>query len=170
MRNNKKTAETSYRIQSNELTSGYHHNTFPSYRIYTSDRYIEFGDGSYSTDKDGVVVENMPRAYGLEVETSCSKINDSKTLSATLSRLIYKDFPNELYKFESDCSLDGLSTTEMIFQPRTKERIRNEYPLYKRAYELYPLFGISCKSDITNCGMHCNISPSVFGKNAENLP
>lgn len=136
-----------------KTVAGYHRSNHDSLKVYTSDRYHELT----ASDK----------AFGLEIETSCTWINvhnlreeGSNAVGALLQEVVFKDFPADFIRFEKDGSISG---AECVTQCMTKEFIRNHYAQFKNLYDVYlPRFGMVPTDE---CGMHVNISLANFGSN-----
>lgn len=142
----------------NATSSNYAYNGFKCNKYYTSDRTIKL-DANFNRP-DGKPL----KGYGLEIELT-STIRSQTVLAEVLDKIIFTKFPADLFKMQNDCSLGGASNAECITQVMTKEFIRNHYPEWKTAFdEYFPAFGI--RADET-CGMHTNISLSVFGASAD---
>ena len=105
-------------------------------------------------------------AYGLEVEIECDGINAPKALSAIMEKVIFPNFKfgDKMFKMQHDGSLRGNTSVEVITQPMTMGRIRNDYAAWKAMYEYMELFDMSADSFSTSCGMHVNLSNALFGK------
>jgi len=148
------------RVQSyhggNFSSESYAYQGFASNKYFTSDRFI--GLDSQFVRPDGKPL----KGYGLEIETECSGISNQTVLAEALSKIVFAQFPADLFKLQNDGSLQGASSAECITQVMTKEFVRNNYAAFKTMYDVYfPAFGITCGS---RCGMHCNISRGAFGK------
>lgn len=132
---------------------------FQSNKYFTSDRYIPMS-AEYAR------VDGKPlKGYGLEIETECHGITNPTVLAEVLNKVIFSNFPADLFKLQRDGSLCGDSSAECITQVMTKEFIRNNYANFKLMYDTYfPAFNISCGP---NCGMHVNISRGAFGRTEE---
>ena len=142
--------------------SGYHHGGYESLKYFNSDRWEAIIRNAYG---QYVRKNGRPLAgFGLEVETECRGIRKLSVLANVFSKIIFAEFPADLFKMESDCSLGGDTSAECITQVMTKMFIRNHYAAFKAMFDDYfPEFGISCDSG--NCGMHVNISNAVLGAN-----
>ena len=98
------------------------------------------------------------------METECNSINNSDVYSNLLQKVVFKLFPDDLFKCEHDCSLGGLTNAECISQLMTKEFIRNHYKDFKTMWdEYFPAFMITTQNQ--TCGMHVNVSNGCFGTN-----
>lgn len=129
---------------------------FKSNRYFTSDRYIALDE--HFNRPDGKPL----KGFGLEIETECYGIDDTRVLAEVLEKIIFSHFPADLFKMQSDCSLDGDTSAECITQVMTREFIRNNYANFKLMYDTYfPAFNIKCGN---SCGMHTNISNAFFGR------
>ena len=105
--------------------------------------------------------------FGLEIETECSTITKTDVLADVFHKIIFPvfKFGADMFKMQSDISLGGSTSVEVITQVMTKTRIRNDYHSYKTMFDHYfKAFGISADSYTTSCGMHVNVSLGVFGK------
>ena len=119
------------------------------FAVRNSDRWIE-ADGT-------------PKSYGFEWEMT-SRIHQTRVLATIIEKCIYPLFPEGLFKQQSDGSLGGNSSTEVISMPMTKAYIRNAYNSFKAAYDF--LAAIDTMPD-DSCGMHVNISMPCFGATRE---
>lgn len=136
--------------------SNYAFDGFGSNKYFTSDRYIPL-DRSFNRP-DGKPL----KGYGLEIELECHGVRNQTVLAEVLHKIIFANFPADLFKMQNDCSLGGDSNAECITQVMTREFIRNNYANFKLMYDTYfPAFQIGCGSG--NCGMHVNISNACFG-------
>lgn len=137
-------------------TESYAFEGFRSNKYFTSDRFI-------ALDAQFVRPDGKPlKGYGLEIETECRGITNTAVLAECLNKIIFANFPADLFKLQRDGSLGGDSSAECITQVMTKEFIRNNYSAFKLMYDTYfPAFRIACG---VNCGMHCNISNALFGR------
>lgn len=142
---------------------------FKSNKYFTSDRYIPLSDG-------WVRVDGKPmKGFGLEIETECWSVKSNRVLANLLYELIFKIFPDDLFKLQHDSSLgtdgdyddENSIGVECITQVMTKQFIRNHYKDFKTMYDTYfRNFEFSC--DRTgNCGMHVNVSNAIFGDTVE---
>ena len=171
MRKDAKTQQTSVTIT---RVAGYHSRTnttenyavqgFEEVRYYTSDRFERLlREGAFYKRPNGKVM----LGFGLEIETECWGISNETVLAETLNKIILAEFPTGLFKLQSDGSLRGDSSAEIITQVMTREFIRNHYADFKKMYDYYfKSYSISA-ARTGNCGMHCNISLGNFGKTAE---
>jgi len=129
---------------------------FGSNKYFTSDRFIPLSATFVRSDGKPL------RGFGLEIETECRGISNTSVLAEVLNKIIFANFPADLFKLQRDGSLSGDTSAECITQPMTKEFIRNNYAAFKLMYNTYfPAFGISCGN---SCGMHVNISRGYFGR------
>lgn len=136
----------------------YAYQGFTSRKYFTSDRYIPL-DANFNRP-DGKPLQG----YGLEIETECQGIRSQAVLAEVLEKIIFAQFPADLFKMQRDGSLDGLSSAECITQVMTKAFIRNQYQAFRAMYDAYfPAFQISCSASGA-CGMHVNISLACLGK------
>lgn len=142
------------------FTGNYAYQGFAARKYFTSDRYINL-------DADFRRPDGKPlKGYGLEIETECNGITSQGVLAEVLDKIIFPQFPADLFKMQRDGSLGGRSSAECITQVMTREAVRNCYAGFKAMYDVYfPAFSISC-SNSGNCGMHVNVSNACFG-NAE---
>lgn len=131
---------------------------------FNSDRKIELDD--HFNRADGQPLQG----FGLEIETECRGINNRSVLAEIMTKVILTRFKfgTDMWKLQSDGSLGGDSSVEVISQVMTKSRIRNDYATYKTMFnEYFPALGISADSFRTACGMHVNVSNACFGKTRE---
>ncbi len=156
-----KTAEIT-RVQGYHEGGSYHSSEayafagFKGNKYFTSDRYIKLNDNFERVDGKPL------KGYGLEIEMECRGITNQTVLAEALNKIIFSHFPDDLFKLQNDCSLDGDTSAEAITQIMTREFIRNHYSDFKLMYNTYfPAFRLCCGA---SCGMHCNISNGVFGK------
>ena len=111
---------------------------FASNKYFTSDRYLKLTPEF--TRPDGKPV----KGYGIEIETECHGIHNTRVLAEVLNKIIFPAFPADLFKLQRDGSLCGDTSAECITQIMTKEFIRNNYQNFKLMYDTYfPTFGIS---------------------------
>lgn len=148
---------------------GYHEGGFTSQTNYaflgfTSNKYFT-GDRFIKLDQHFNRPDGKPlKGFGLEIETECRGLNNATVYAEVLSNIIFKHFPDDLFKLQHDGSLGGDTSAECITQVMTREFIRNHYQSFRLMYDTYfPAFGISC-SRSGNCGMHVNISNGCFGR------
>ena len=140
--------------------NGYHHGGYERALYFRSDRAMPLGPGY--TRPDGQPL----RGYGLEIESECSGYSDT-ILAELYNNIIFKHFPDGLFKMEHDGSLADGHSAECITQIMTKAFIRNHYRDFKAMYDTYfPAFDISC-ARTGHCGMHVNISNANFGDTKE---
>lgn len=107
---------------------------------------------------------------GMEIEVQCNSIHNQTVLAECFSKIILPNFKfgTDMFKMQNDGSLGGYTSLELITQPCSKGRIRNDYAAYKNMFdEYFPAFGISADSYNTCCGMHVNLSNGMFGKTTE---
>ena len=129
---------------------------FESNKCFTSDRFIPLTAEHKRADGKPF------KGIGIEVENVCESITDNTVLANVWKHIIMREFPDDLWKMQSDSSLEGESSVECITQIMTKEFIRNQYPAFKKMFDSYfPAFGITAADD--SCGMHVNISNAWFG-------
>ena len=141
--------------------AGYHHGNsqYSKHFVFASDRPNE-ADASYHLIKDG----SLPAMIGIEVETECWGITNSTIYANLLRDVVFKVFPADLWKIESDCTLNGGDVgAECITQPMTKAFIRNHYRDFKAMYEYFREFGID-PARTGDCGQHAHISLTCFGR------
>ena len=144
--------------------AGYHHGDrqYSKHLVFASDRPNE-ADSSYHLIKDG----SLPAMIGIELETECWGITNSTIYANLLRDVVFKVFPADLWKIESDCTLNGGDVgAECITQPMTKAFIRNHYRDFKAMYEYFHEFGID-PSRTGDCGQHAHISLTCFGRTKE---
>lgn len=143
----------------------YAYRGYKSNKLFTSDRFVRLDENFMRADGKPM------RAYGLEIETECVGIDNCGVLAELYDKIIFAQYPDDLFKMQHDGSLGGDSSAECITQPMTREFVRNQYPAFKAMYNTYfPAFNISA-SRTGNCGMHVNISNGLFGrtKDAQDL-
>ena len=141
--------------------SGYHRGDrqYEKKVIFASDRPQEAND-NYTLKKDGT----LPPVIGIETETECWGITNRTIYANLLRDVVFKVFPDNLWKIESDSTLNGGDVgAECITQPMTKAFIRNQYRNFKAMYQYFESFGISA-SRSGNCGQHAHISLTCFGR------
>ena len=141
--------------------AGYHHGNrqYDRHYVFASDRPQKAND-DYTLEKDG----SLPAMIGIEMETECWGIKSSTIYANLLRDVVFKVFPDNLWKIESDCTLRGGDVgAECITQPMTKAFIRNQYRNFKAMYQYFSSFGISA-SRSGNCGQHAHISLTCFGR------
>jgi len=116
-------------------------------------------------------VDGQPlQGYGLEIETECNGVRNSRVLAEVYDKIIFPcfKFGDVQFKMQEDGSLGGESSAEVITQIMTKSRIRNDYAAYKLMFNTYfKAFRIKADSYETSCGMHVNVSNGCFGKTVE---
>jgi len=135
----------------------YHGGDFESNKVFASDRPSET-DSMYRLP-DGT----LPAVMGIEEETEGWGITN-KYAYATILRHCFRTFPEDLWKIESDSTLNGGDCgAECITQPMTRAFIRNHYRDFKAMFEQFELFGIDCARS-GNCGQHVHISLTCFGR------
>lgn len=140
-----------------EYSSNYAYQGFGENRYFTSDRFIKLDSNFNRPDGKPLV------GYGLEIETENRAIGSSDIRAEVLNSVVFKYFPEHLFKMQDDSSLNN--GTECITQVMTKEFIRNNYPTFKLMYDTYfKALSFTCG---TNCGMHTNISLACFGRDAK---
>lgn len=140
----------------------YHHGSYQKNLVFASDRPNE-ADRNYRLTKDG----SLPAMIGIELETECWGITNS-TVYANILRVAFQHFHKDLWKIESDCTLNsGDCGAECITQPMTKAYIRNHYRDFKAMYQMFDQFGID-NARTGNCGQHAHISLTCFGRTKAN--
>ena len=141
-----------------ENIHGYHHGNYDSYKVFVSDRPTET-DASYRLP-DGT----LPAMIGIELETECWGISNATAYATILKEICFKTFPADLWKVESDCTLNGGDCgAECITQPMTRAFIRNHYRDFKAMFEMFARLGIDC-ARTGDCGQHAHISLTCFGR------
>lgn len=141
--------------------AGYHcgNRQYEKRVVFASDRPQE-ANNDYTLKKDGT----LPAMIGIELETECWGIKSSTIYANILRDVVFKVFPDNLWKIESDATLNGGDVgAECITQPMTKAFIRNQYRNFKAMYQYFESFGISA-SRSGNCGQHAHISLTCFGR------
>ena len=141
--------------------AGYHcgNRQYEKKVVFASDRPQEAND-DYTLKKDGT----LPAMIGIELETECWGITNRTIYANLLRDVVFKVFPDNLWKIESDATLNGGDVgAECITQPMTKAFIRNQYRNFKAMYQYFESFGISA-SRSGNCGQHAHISLTCFGR------
>lgn len=141
--------------------AGYHHGNsqYEKHLVFASDRPNE-ADSTYHLTKDG----SLPAMIGIELETECWGITNSTIYANLLRDVVFKVFPANLWKIESDCTLNGGDVgAECITQPMTKAFIRNHYRDFCAMYEYFRSFGID-PARTGDCGQHAHISLTCFGR------
>lgn len=159
------TTKTAKRVNG-QVQTGYHAGGWSSSVNYA---FLGFAENLYFTsdrtkklDEHFRLADGSPlKGYGLEIELECDGICNSNALAFTLKNLAFQHLPENLFKFQSDGSLSGRSSTEAITQVMTKEFIRNNLPGFKYMYDVFKVYSIGATSG--NCGMHCNMSVGLFG-------
>lgn len=144
---------------------GYHGNYayqgFKSNKFFTSDRFIKLDENFNRCDGKPL------KGYGLEIESECRGIRNQTVYAEVLNKIIFAEFPDDLFKLQNDSTLEGDTNAEIITQVMTREFIRNQYPAFKAMYNVYfPAFNVSCSAS-GNCGMHVNMSNALFGAKEE---
>lgn len=127
---------------------------------FTSDRKIKLTARFERSDGKPL------KGYGLEIEVDSTSIKSNRVLTEVFEKLCVSELPNGLFKYQSDISLGGSSSTEAITQIMTKEAVRNNYPGFKHMFDYMKALGISAV-DSGCCGMHVNISNGCFGGTEE---
>lgn len=155
-------AKQSQRIQYVGIQSYHHRDTIGGGReAYASQG---FSNGFRIANSDRFIEPNETiKSYGVEIEL-CSRINSDLALGIILEKVVFPAFPAGLFKQQSDCSLDGNSTSEVITLPMTKAFIRNHYNDFKAMWMFLADIGTAPNN---SCGMHTNISLACFGKTRE---
>ena len=127
-------------------------------KYFTSDRFIKL-DSNYQRE-DG----KPCKGYGIEFELESWGFTTQTAFATVLREMVFKLFPNGLFKMQNDCTLSGsnIDGIEAITQIMTKEFIRNHYKDFKTMFnDYFPIFDISAVRS-NNCGMHVNISNACF--------
>ena len=147
-----------YHQMNGSRTDNYAYAGFKSNKYYTSDRFIQL-------DADFRRPDGKPlQGYGLEIELGCNGITNQTVLAEVMDKIVFAQFPQDLFKMQNDCSLSGATTAECITQVMTRQFIRNNYQAFRAMYDTYfPAFNIAAND---SCGMHTNISLANFGKTA----
>ena len=141
-----------------ENIHAYHHGNYQKHYIFASDRPCET-DEHYHLIKDGT----LPAVIGIELETECWGIVN-RMVYANVLKIAFQNFHKDLWKIESDCTLDGGDVgAECITQPMTKAYIRNHYRDFKAMYQMFEQFGVD-NARTGNCGQHAHISLTCFGR------
>jgi hypothetical protein len=134
---------------------------FKANKYFTSDRFIKLDENFRRPDGKPL------KGYGLEIETECWGLTNQTIYAEVLNKIIFPNFPDDLFKLQNDGSLDGDTSAELITQVMTKEFIRNNYAAFKVMYNTYfPAFNVSCVRT-GSCGMHVNMSNALFGAKEE---
>jgi len=155
-----------------ENIQGYHEGGYGESYAYSG-----FGENLYfNSDRaerthveNGVLVRESGKplqAWCPEVEIECNSISRSRVLMEVLKKVVFPNFKfgDKMFKVQHDGSLGGESSGEIIPQPMTMGRIRNDYAAYKAMWEYFDALGIETDNYNTDCGMHINISNACFGK------
>ena len=166
----KETKTQTHKAVQSSVATGYHAGSYSTDVNYA---FLGFTENLYFTsdrtkklDANFKLEDGSPlKGYGLEIELESSKICDDNALAFTLKHLAFQQLPQNLFKFQHDGSLGGQSSTEAITQVMTKEFVRNNYGGFKYMFEIFKVFGVSA-TRTGNCGMHCNMSVGLFGKDA----
>ena len=127
-------------------------------KYFTSDRFIKL-DSNYQRI-DGKAC----KGFGIEFELESWGFNNQTAFATVLKQMIFKIFPDGLFKMQNDSTLSGGSCSgiECITQVMTKEFIRNNYKNFKTMFnDYFPIFDISAVRS-GHCGMHVNISNACF--------
>jgi len=167
----KQTQNKAVKTAKRVIVQGYHHREtyelnyavqgFAQNKYFTSDRTKKLDEHFQLEDLTPL------KGYGLEIEVECSRINNAEALAFTLENVAFQYVAKDLFKYQRDGSLNGLSSSvEAITQVMTKEFLRNQYPAFKYAYDVFKLYGIEATA---NCGMHCNMSLGLFGTTAATI-
>lgn len=134
----------------------YAYRGFKANKYFTSDRYIKLDESFNRPDGKPLM------GFGLQIETVCRGVHNQTVLAEIFDKIIFPNFPADLFKMQNDSSLGGDTNAECITQVMTQQFIRNNYASFKVMYDTYfKAFNISCDA---SCGMHTNISLSCFGK------
>lgn len=145
-----------------ERIHGYHGGRFDKYGVFVSDRMTE--TDRYYRLPDGTILP----VIGIEMETEVWGITNSVAYATILRRCCFSTFPENLWKIESDVTLNGGDCgAECITQPMTKAFIRNHYRDFKAMFETFDELGIN-NARTGNCGQHAHISLTFFGRTKKN--
>lgn len=149
---------------------GYHNGSFGS-ESYAYDGFK--GRWYLNSDRKLPLDEHFRRldgqslkGFGLEIETECRGVHNRAVLAEIMDKVIFPRFKfgSVQFKMQSDASLHGDTSVEVISQVMTKSRIRNDFPAYYAMFnEYFPTLGISADAATTSCGMHVNVSNAIFG-------
>jgi len=154
--------DTARDYRTNYAFRGYTRNWY-----FNSDRKLPVhSEGGIMVRDDGQAMQ----AYGLEIEVRCYGIQNQTVLAECCEKIIFPvfKFGAEMFKMQNDCTIGGDTGVEIITQPCTKSRIRNDYAAYKTMFNTYfPAFNMVADSMETTCGMHVNVSNACFGKTEE---
>jgi len=146
---------------------------FPTNEYFNSDRTEPTAvvDGKLvRLDKKTGLPSGLPmETVGLEVEVECNGIVKLEALSAIAEHILFPNFKygDRMFKMQHDGSLGGATSVEIITQPMTIAKIRNDYPAWKAMFEYMRKFDMSADSYDTDCGMHVNLGVDLFGKTEE---
>lgn len=159
--------KTAKQVNSN-LRQCYHQTTssLTNYAFQGFEKNLYFtSDRTKELDANFRLASGQPlKGFGLEIEVESDYLCNGNALAFSLKNLAFTELPANLFKFQSDGSLcGGNSSIEAITQVMTKEFIRNNYYGFKYMYEVFGVYGISA-SRSGNCGMHCNMSVGMFGR------
>ena len=157
-----------------KTVASYHRSRFQSLKFFNSDRAFELND-NYTISENNtasalrIMKVNSPiKSYGLEVELTCSTINNSTVLANVLDMVFTRCFPADLFRMEADGSLysrTSQSSAECVTQTFSKGWMRNNYAGFEAMFSYFKDFGIN--SGDTCCGMHTNIGLTNFGNTKE---
>lgn len=169
----KETKKQTQKTVSANVATSYHAGGWSSSTNYA---FLGFAENLYFTsdrtkklDANFQLEDRSPlKGYGLEIELESTKVSDDNALAFTLKNLAFQQLPANLFKFQHDGSLgvSGGSSIESITQVMTKEFVRNNYGGFRYMYEIFKIYGVSATRS-GNCGMHCNMSVGLFGKDAK---
>lgn len=168
MRNDSKKTESIKRANVQSYHTGefysenYAFHGFESNKLLTSDRYIRLDENFRRPD--GLPLNGI----GIEFEIECWNVLSDRAFAEIMDKIIFPYFPADMFKMQHDGSLGGLGAIgiECITQVMTIAFIRNNYRNFKAMFDYFTDFGISA-SKSGRCGMHVNISNSLFGKTEE---
>lgn len=149
----RKESKQSKGAKSTRTVDGYHCSEHEELRVFTSDRSKSLSE-VFASGK-------LLQGYGVEIETMADIDGGHKweIIGAVLEKVVFADFPADLFRFEKDGTISG---AECISQIMSKSFVRNHYNDFKNLYDVYfPRFGFNCRG---GCGMHVNMSNGCFGK------
>lgn len=152
----------------------YHGSRFASLKFFNSDRAFELNDNYTISENNTASALRIMKAgspiksIGLEVELTCSTINNSTVLANVLDMVFSRCFPADFFRMEADGSLHSTtseSAAECVTQTFSKAWMRNNYANFEAMFSYFKDFGIN--SGDTCCGMHTNIGLTNFGNTKE---
>lgn len=152
--------------------SGYHGGEFESIKFFNSDRPILLDENFKVSANNTASTLSIKKVgseiggFGIEWEMVAPNLTvtdySKSTILCNLVDMVFDTvFPKDLFKTESDCTVD----IECVSQIMSKAFIRNNYRNFKACYDRL-LSGFGITTDSVKCGMHVNISASLFGKTA----